>query len=116
MAVGIRCVDCTKPSYEQNVGTSFAELSGRSFGIVRLQTKSQGVCFVGFDVALSTTEPTSLDLRSKPGLRGGKPATNCLYHGTARHNLLAYFSPFFFFFRMGLVCWDSSCEIPKEGE
>jgi hypothetical protein len=31
----------------------------------------------------STTSPTSLDLGSNPGLRGGKPATNRLSYGTA---------------------------------
>jgi hypothetical protein len=32
---------------------------------------------------LSTTNPTWTDLRSNPGLRGEKPATNRLSHGTA---------------------------------
>jgi hypothetical protein len=32
---------------------------------------------------LSTTNPTSTDPGSKPGLRGGRPATNRLSHGTA---------------------------------
>jgi hypothetical protein len=32
---------------------------------------------------LSTTNPTWTDLRSNPGLRGERPATNCLSHGMA---------------------------------
>jgi hypothetical protein len=31
-----------------------------------------------------------LDLRSKPGLRGERPATNRLSHGTAMFNLVPY--------------------------
>jgi hypothetical protein len=33
--------------------------------------------------ALSTTDPTWLQLDSNPGHRGGKPATNLLSYGTA---------------------------------
>jgi hypothetical protein len=33
---------------------------------------------------LSTTNPTWTDLGSNPGLRGERPATNHLSHGTAR--------------------------------
>jgi hypothetical protein len=32
---------------------------------------------------LSTTNPTWTEPGSNPGLRGGRPATNCLSHGTA---------------------------------
>jgi hypothetical protein len=32
---------------------------------------------------LSTTNPTWTDPGSNPGLRGGRPAANCLSHGTA---------------------------------
>jgi hypothetical protein len=35
---------------------------------------------------LSTTNPTRTDSGSKPGLQGGRPATNRLSHGTA-HNV-----------------------------
>jgi hypothetical protein len=34
-------------------------------------------------VTLSTTNPTWTDPGSKPGLRGGRPLTNRLSHGTA---------------------------------
>jgi hypothetical protein len=36
---------------------------------------------------LSTTNPTWIDPGSNPGLRGGRPATNRLSHGTV------YFTP-----------------------
>jgi hypothetical protein len=40
---------------------------------------------------LSTTNPTLTDPGSNPGLRGGRPATNRLSHGTADE--LAYSRP-----------------------
>jgi hypothetical protein len=35
---------------------------------------------------LSTTNPTWTDPGSNPGLRGGRPVTNRLSHGTAKRN------------------------------
>jgi hypothetical protein len=37
---------------------------------------------------LSTTNPTWIDPGSNPGLRGERPATNRLSHGTASHVLI----------------------------
>jgi hypothetical protein len=37
---------------------------------------------------LSTTSPTRTYPGSNPGLRGGRPATNRLSHGTARNGVL----------------------------
>jgi hypothetical protein len=37
----------------------------------------------------STTNPTWTDRGSNPGVRGGRPATNRLSHGTAVHILAA---------------------------
>jgi hypothetical protein len=37
---------------------------------------------------LSTTNLTWIDPGANPGLRGERPATNCLRHGTAIFNLL----------------------------
>jgi hypothetical protein len=39
---------------------------------------------------LSTTNPTWTDPGSNPGLRDGRPATNCLRHDTAIKSMLMY--------------------------
>jgi hypothetical protein len=39
----------------------------------------------------STTNPTWTDPVSNPGLRGGRPATNCLRHGTAPSSYYFHF-------------------------
>jgi hypothetical protein len=41
-------------------------------------------------VTLSTTNPTWIDPGAMPGLRGERPATNRLSHGTALKFLLHY--------------------------
>jgi hypothetical protein len=43
--------------------------------------RTQGKTFPS--ATLSTTNPTSTDLGSNPGLRGGRPAANRLRHDTA---------------------------------
>jgi hypothetical protein len=40
---------------------------------------------------LSTTNPTCIDPGANPGLRGVRPATNDLSHGTANSKLLIVF-------------------------
>jgi hypothetical protein len=40
------------------------------------------------NATLFTTYPTWIDLGANPGLRGERPATNRLSHGTARISLL----------------------------
>jgi hypothetical protein len=40
---------------------------------------------------LSTTNPTWIDLGANLGLRGERPATNRLSHGTAKENIKNYY-------------------------
>jgi hypothetical protein len=42
---------------------------------------------------LSTTNPTWTDPGSNPGLRGERPATNRLSHGTASVSMLCHLNP-----------------------
>jgi hypothetical protein len=51
---------------------------------------------------LSTTNPTGLTPGSNPGLRGGRPATNRLSHGTAE--ALCQSGIFFYTFHSNFVC------------
>jgi hypothetical protein len=44
------------------------------------QSTRRKICL---SATLSTTNPTWTDPESNPGLRGGRPATNRLRHGTA---------------------------------
>jgi hypothetical protein len=54
---------------------------------------------------LSTTNPTWTDPGSNPGLRGERPATNRLSHGTALHYSC-------FYWKVNLICLmaDSSID------
>jgi hypothetical protein len=53
---------------------------------------------------LSTTNPTWIDPGTNPGLRGERPATNCLSHGTAYLNLyVVKYSPYKKMFQIGVV-------------
>ena len=66
---------------------------------------------------LSTTNPTSTDLGSNPGLHGERPATNSLSHGTALRHLVV--SCFFLSRQVLLMClckyllWKASTELPR---
>jgi hypothetical protein len=53
---------------------------------------------------LSTTNPTWIDPGAKPGLRGERPATNDLSHGTALHLMLVKKFPDFYGSRRFIPC------------
>jgi hypothetical protein len=52
---------------------------------------------------LSTTNPTWIDPGANPGLRGERPATNRLSHGTA-------YCPFYSSYIFQLHYWQMKCE------
>jgi hypothetical protein len=64
------------------------------------ETEVLGTCT---SATLSTINPTWTDPGSNPGLRGGRPATNRLSHGTALSLLSLLVSMFATYFQDGFL-------------